>query len=414
MDEQAVRAPAVARRALGKRLLGAVGPGLITAAVVLGPGSITVSSKCGALMGYSVLWVVLLAVILMIAFTSLGARIGMVISSSFLAVAAERYGRWMAVLLGVCGFLITTGFQTGNNVGVGLALSEMFGGSMGFWAVVFTAVALLMMWSSSSLYKALERMMVVLVALMIVCFLGNLTMIRPDVFGIIGGLVPSKPAVFGLVVAISATTFSVAAAAFQPYLVRAKGWGKQDLEKGFRDSAVGISMLGLISAVIMITAATELKPRGITVSSAVDMARQLEPLLGVASKWLFLLGLWAGAFSSFIINAMIGGTLMADGLGIGDKLESRSAKILASVVMALGTIVALLCKKNPIQFLVLAQATTILGVPLIAVVMWHLGNDAKLMGEHRTRPAVNVILLAGIGWLLFLSVRQLRVLMGWG
>jgi len=399
------------RPTIGKRLLGAIGPGLITAAVVLGPGSITVSSKCGALMGYSVLWVVVLAVVLMIAFTSLGARIGMVTPTSFLTVTAERHGRWVAVLLGLCGFLITTGFQTGNNVGVGLALSEMFGGSMGFWAVVFTAVALIMMWSSSSLYRALERMMVVLVALMIVCFLGNLTMIRPDAREILIGLVPSKPAVFALVTAISATTFSVAAAAFQPYLVRAKGWGKQDLSKGFRDSAIGISMLGLISAVIMITASTVLRPAGIKVSSAVDMARQLEPLLGSASKWLFLLGLWAGAFSSFIVNAMIGGTVMADGLGIGDRLESRSSKALASGVMLLGTLVALLCGGNPIQLIVVAQGTTILGVPLIAVVMWRLGCDTELMGEHRTSPAANTVLLLGIAWLLFLSVRQLLVLM---
>lgn len=393
-----------------RRLGGIVGPGLVTAAVVLGPGSITVSSKCGALMGYSVLWTVLTAAVMMIVYTVMGARIGMVSSDSLLTTVAARYGRWLAVVLGLSGFLITTGFQTGNNLGVGLAVSELAGGSVGVWAITFTAIALGLMWFARSLYRLLERMMVLLVAVMIIAFVGNLMMIRPDVGGMVRGLVPSKPAVFGLVVAISATTFSVAAAVFQAYLVRAKGWREDDLRRGTRDSVIGICALAGISTVIMVTAATVLKPAGITVRSAVDMAQQLEPLLGPLAKWLFLIGLWAGAFSSFIINAMIGGTLMADGLGIGDGLESRWAKILGTAVMLLGTVVALAFGKNPIQLLVMAQGTTIIAVPLIALVMIMLANNRDLMGKHRNRLGLNLVAVLALVWLLFLSFNQVRIL----
>ncbi|MBT3381928.1 MAG: Nramp family divalent metal transporter [Lentisphaerae bacterium] len=387
-----------------------VGPGLVTAAVVLGPGSITVSSKCGALMGYSVLWTVLAAAVMMVVYTVMGARIGMVAPESLLTTVAGRYGRWLAVLLGLSAFLITTGFQTGNNLGVGLALTELVGGSVGLWAAVFTAVALAFMWFARSLYRLLERMMVLLVAVMIVAFVGNLLMIRPDVGGLARGFVPSKPAIFGLVVAISATTFSVAAAAFQAYLVRAKGWKEPDLRRGTRDSVTGICALAGISMVIMITAATVLQPAGITITSAVDMARQLEPLLGPLAKWLFLIGLWAGAFSSFIINAMIGGVMMADGLGIGEHLESRWAKILGTAVMLLGTVVALAFGRNPIQLLVMAQGTTIIAVPLIAIVMSMLANDRALMGKHRNSVGMNVVAAVALGWLLFLSFNQVRIL----
>lgn len=402
------RSPAGGRaRAIVKRALSLVGPGMITAAVVLGPGSITVSSKSGALMGYSVLWVVVTATVMMISFTRMGARIGLLCPDSFLTTAGKRYGRWVSVAIGLCGLLITTGFQTGNNIGAGLAASEMFGGSMGTWAVAFTAVALVMLWTSSRIYDLLEKIMVCLVGVMMVSFVGNVCMVRPDAVELVRGLVPSSPRIFGLVVAISATTFSVAAAAFQPYLVRAKGWSSADLRKGMRDSAVGIASLGAISCVIMITSAAVLRPEGIKVESAVDMARQLEPLLGSLARWLFLLGLWAGAFSSFIVNALIGGTLMADGLGIGDRLESRWAKILGSAVMLAGTVVALLFGKNPIQLLVVAQATTILGVPLIAVVMLVMANDREVVGEHRNGWIANGVGVAALGWLGVLSVRQL-------
>jgi len=138
------------RRSLLKRLFSVIGPGLITAAVVLGPGSITVSTKCGALMGYSVLWVVLVAGIMMVAFTHLGAKIGMLADQSLLTTTATKYGRWLAVTIGLSGFLIATGFQTGDNVGVGIALAEMFGGSMGMWAIVFTVVSMILLWCAGS------------------------------------------------------------------------------------------------------------------------------------------------------------------------------------------------------------------------------------------------------------------------
>lgn len=405
MAESAESAAPRTRGLLG-RAFAVIGPGVITAAVVLGPGSITVSTKCGALMGCTVLWVAVVAGLMMITFTYLGAKVGMVAEQSLLTTTARKYGRWVAVLMGLSGFFIATGFQTGDNVGVGIALSAMFGAAPVLWAVVFTAVALFILWISSSVYQVVEKVMVVLVAVMILAFLGNLLRIGPDAGAVLDGLVPSKPAIFGLVIAISATTFSVAAAAFQPYLVRAKGWTKADVKKGLRDSTVGIALLVCITCTIMITSATILKPAGVKVTNAVDMAKQLEPLLGSFAKWMFLTGLWAGAFSSFIVNAMVGGTLLADGLGIGDRLDSFWSKVLASIVMVLGTVIMMIFQGNPIELITMAQATTILGVPLIALVMWMLTNSKSLMGSHRNGVVVNAIVAVALVWLLYLSGRQ--------
>lgn len=383
-----------------------IGPGIITAAVVVGPGSITVCSKSGALMGYSVLWTIVVASIMMIVFTRIGAIIGIMSRESFLSTVSNKYGRFTSLLMGICGFLITTGFQTGNNIGVGIALNTMFGGTVWMWAVIFTLISLVFLWSSNSFYSVLEKLMTVLVFIMVISFLGNLFMIKPKGVEILKGFIPSKPSSFNLVVAVSATTFSIAAASFQAYLVRSKGWAKKDLSMGLKDSVLGIIIVAIICMVIIITSAAVLKPAGITVNSAVDMAVQLEPLLGSFAKWLFLFGLWAGSFSSFIVNAMIGGTFLADGLGIGNSLESIWAKALASLVMILGTAVAIIFGKSPIQLLVTAQAITIFGVPLIALVMLILSNDMELMKEYRNGFITNIIGVLTIVWLIYLSYGQ--------
>ncbi len=52
-----------------------LGPGLITACVVIGPGSILTSSNVGAHNGYSMFWVVVTSVIFMLVYMSLGAKL---------------------------------------------------------------------------------------------------------------------------------------------------------------------------------------------------------------------------------------------------------------------------------------------------------------------------------------------------
>ena len=82
----------------------AVGPGFIIAAVVLGPGSITVASKIGSVYGYQLLWVIVIAGIGMAMFTTMSARFGVSHDESILQSIAETYGRWFAILIGIAAF----------------------------------------------------------------------------------------------------------------------------------------------------------------------------------------------------------------------------------------------------------------------------------------------------------------------
>ncbi len=45
-----------------KRWFNAFGPGLITAALVFGPGSLTITSKLGALYGHKLFWIIAMSI----------------------------------------------------------------------------------------------------------------------------------------------------------------------------------------------------------------------------------------------------------------------------------------------------------------------------------------------------------------
>ncbi len=389
------------------------GPSLILVAGVLGPGSLAVSSKVGATMGYSVLWVVVIAFIMMALFARLGRIIGTLSDDSIMEIARKKYGgKTTGIILGIAGFVVTMGFQTGNNVGIGLAMSAIFGGSMGLWAVVFTTVVLILIWWKSDVYNIVEKVMTGLVLLMIISFFANLFVIDIDVKELAKGFVPSKPAIFVLVIAMSATTFSVISAIIQAYLVKDKKWTKETLKENLKGSTTGIVILAAISGVIIVTSAAVLKPQGIIPTSAVEMGLQLEPLLGATSKWLFLFGLFSASFSSFVVNAFSGGLLLADGFKLGKSYNNKYVKIFASVLMILSTIIVLFTNENPVELLVVAQASTAVVVPIFALLIIVLANNKKLMGEYRISKVENAIGIAAIFWVFYLSYSQIMSFIG--
>src|SRR5690606_5770651 len=176
----------------------------------------------------------------------------------------------------------------------------------GVWPIVFTALAIVLIFFGKNLYKVLEKIMMYVVMIMILAFVVNLIFIKPDLVAVAQGFVPKPFSTdnLGELAAITGTTFVLNSALYQSYLVQNKGWKIADKKKATRDSNLGIFLLSLMSIFVIATAATTLKPLGIVVNSASDMALQLEMLLGSYAKYVFAIGFSAAAFSSLLVNAV--------------------------------------------------------------------------------------------------------------
>ena len=390
-----------------KNIFDLLGPGFVTATLVLGPGTITVCSKAGALYGNSFLWAIFMSAVFMIYSTRICAKIGCINEKSFLSLIGDNYGKVWPLLVGLSVFISCSGFQTGNNIGVGLSMSAMFGGNMAIWAFLFTCISLLFIWTSRNFYDILEKVMLLMLVVMVAAIVGNLFFLDLDIKEIGKGFIPSAPKDLGLLIAIASTSFSVVGAAGQSYMVQAKKWKTRDLRKGLLDATTGIMFLCILSAVIIITSAAVLAPKGITVNSAIEMAMQLEPLLGSFAKWLFLIGLFAASFSSFLANSVLSGMFLADALGLGKTINDKWVKIFSSILLIVSTCIAVLFNSNPIQLLIMAQATTCFGYPLVIIMIFLLSNNKKVMREYKNSIVTNIILGIAILWVFFLSFRQL-------
>jgi len=377
-----------------------LGPGFIIASVVLGPGSITVASRIGSEHGYAFLWVIVFAAISMVIYTSMGARYGVANDKSILLNIADNYGRWFAILIGISASLSASSFQFGNNLGIGIAMNGITGIDERVWPLIFTPLGMVLLFWAKNLYKVLEKLMMVLVMVMILAFFFNLVLTKPDAVQLAKGFLPLSLAAKNLdvVAALVATTFVLHGAIYQSYLAQNKGWKVAYMKRGLRDSYSGIFMLALISTMIIITSAAALHPAGITVNSAADMALQLESLFGPYAKVVFSFGLCAAAFSSLMVNAVMGGGLLSDGLGLGRSMNEKMPKIFTAIILLMGMTIAVFFRGDVVYALIMAQASSIFAVPLIAIGMFLILNNEKVMGKFKNNTWQNI--LAVFGFLL--------------
>ena len=391
-----------------KRLLQSFGPAIIVAAVVLGPGSILTSSKVGATFGIVGLPVIIVAAVLMIAMVALAARLGVVYERSVCDELSDRLGRPVAIFIGLTLFVLVAFFQSSNNIALIGGVEPLLGDSVlsvGMRAsilVLFNGGIIACLYLMRQLYRSIEGVMKLLMGMMAIAFLVNfiVAFAKPRQFEV----VPPEGALDWLpLLAMIGTTFSVGGAFYQAYLVREKGWGLGDVKRSMSDSVMSVSMLGLITCVILLTSWRVFygHPVPVTLASVGDVALQLEPVFGSAAKVIFCVGILAGAFSSFLVNALIGGTVMSDAIGKGARLEDRWPVHMTAVALLVGMFVAIasLAKQgSTVHLITLAQALTVLGIPALAAALIYLGTRKELIGERQVPKPI--LILAVIGFVI--------------
>ena len=390
-----------------------LGPGIITAALVFGPSKMTITSKMGADYSYGLLWVILVAIFFMMVFTTMGARIGAQNKDSLLTLIRNKFGKPVSLLIGIGIFLVATSFQAGNSTGVAISISEASGTNPKIWIVVFNVLGITLLFFRS-FYKVLEKIMIGLVLLMLFSFLTTAALVLPNLSEMIKGLTPSVPTgSTGLIIAFIASCFSLVGAFYQSYLVQErKKLSLSNLPDGTErlSSRVGILILGIMSAAVMICAANVLHTQGIKVTSASDMGKALEPLLGDYASQPFLIGLFGSSFSSLIGNAVLGGSLLGDTFGYSGSLDNSMVKIFISLVMIAGSLIAILFGNLPLELIVFAQSITIFLVPFIGITMYLIGNDKAIMKENvnskitKIWGALGLLLIIGLAISNFINL----------
>ena len=192
------------------------------------------------------------------------------------------------------------------------------------WSVIAT-IAVGALFLLRNVYQSVERVLVVIVALMAVAFIASTFAARPDWGAAAAGLIPTIPEGSTLlIVALVGTNLSCNAAFFTAYGTREHARTERDYrDLTIADTIPGIVAPGIMTALVIAVAAAALGAK------------------------IFALGFLGAAFSSMVANATAGGIMLSDGLGRGSSAGSPTAKIVAGSILAFGIGVTLAFQSSP-------------------------------------------------------------------
>ena len=385
MSENTVKAMGFAR------IFRFIGPAIIIAASIIGPGTVTTASSTGASHGYALLWCSVVSAILAYILNEPGLRWTLKTRTTMLE-GIRAMNPILAKVTFVALFVGALAYQTGNYLGAAMAINLLVPAISVSGAVVLLAIFSVII-AFIGKYKILENVNTVLVAMMLFAFLITMFGSAPSVSSIAQGLVPKIPEGGRILVLSLIGTTVCPDIPFAMSSLAKKRWvnGVDDLKPAHNDLKFNMVATGVITCAITICAATNLFPREITVSSAADMAQALTPVLGTYAFVLFALGLWAAGFSSAIYMTSCIPPMMQESFGLDDDPKSVPNRICVLIIAAFPIIVTYAMGGTvPTAIIIAAQVLNTFILPLSVILITILANKKKVLGDCASSVRQNI------------------------
>lgn len=175
-----------------KKFAAFLGPGLLVASVYVDPGQIVVDMESGSVFQYKLLWALLAANLLGFAFQALVAKLTIVTGRSFAEECAlEMQGAPLTKLLTWLSVeLASVAADVGYVIGTATALSILFPISLKTGVVVTALDTFVALGLQSCGVRRVEMFIGVLFGLVLLAYLVEVAMIKPDYALLVDGLVP--------------------------------------------------------------------------------------------------------------------------------------------------------------------------------------------------------------------------------
>ncbi len=403
------------QRAVGRRrgllaYIAVIGPGMVAANAGNDAGGIATYASAGADYGYNLLWTLVPLVFALGIVQETCARMGAITGKGLSDLIREQFGvRWtMFVMLAL---LVANGGVTVSEF-VGIAAATELFGVPRFVSVPLAAFAIWWLVVKGS-YRRVERVFLVM-SLVFLGYVVSAFLARP-VWGDVARAVVRPEFNFNAgylftIVALIGTTISPYMQVFVQSSVVEKGVTEEDYHLTRADVWVGTVFAVAIAFFIMVATASTLHLTGVSVETAGDAARALEPLAGQYARLLFGVGLFGASMLAAGVLPLATAYSISEALGFekGVSRTFREAPIFVGIftfLIAVGGLVAIVPGLPLFDVLLATQVINGLLLPVLLVSVLRLVNKKELMGDHRNGRVYNVA-----SWLTVVVVSALSLL----
>jgi len=392
--------------------LAVLGPGLVSGFADNDAGGITTYSLTGAKFGYTLLWVILASQVVLFFTQEAGARLGLATGKGLMGLIRERWGVRWTVFAALLMLTANLGSIVAEFAGIGSAL-----GIFGIPPQVSAAVAAVVVVGFIALgsYSRVQYLFVAIGIGVSGAYVFSAFQAGPDWGQALTSLVrpqlTSSPAYWLAVVGTVGTTITPWGQAFIQSYVADKGLRPDDLRASRVDVFAGALLTNVVAGFIVIACAATLYANGLTIDTAADAARALEPIAGPAAAVVFAVGLLGASFLGLGVVPLSSAytTCEAFGWETGVDWNWREAPAfygLLAFFIGFAALFVMIPGLPLIQVMFSAQVLNALLLPFVLVFVMLLASDRTLMG-----PLASGRVLTTIGWLATLLLILMSVVL---
>ena len=394
-----------------RRVLGAMGPGMVAALAGADAGGVAAYSNSGALYGYGLLWTVPIMCLLLIVAQETAARMGCVTGKGFASLIREQYGVRLSALA-MLALLISNATVTLSEF-AGIASGMALFGVPTYVSVPIAALAVWMLAMSGS-YRRIEKVLLAISCVFVTYVIAGF-MVGPD-WGqaFHDTLIPpvyGEPSYLSLIVALVGTTIAPWMIFLAQSNVVERDAREDDIPYQRIDTVTGSVVASAISWFIILVTGAVLYPAGIAVEGAEDAAIALAPLVGDYAQALFGAGLIGASFLAACVLPGITSSAVCEAFGWehGADRSWQEAPVyrgLITAILVLSAVVVLLPNANLFGIMMAAQVINGGLRPVVLVFMVGIASDRHLMRRYANTRLWNVFT-----WFTIISVTVLTIVM---
>jgi Mn2+/Fe2+ NRAMP family transporter len=362
-------------------------------------GSLATSAQAGAAFGFRLLWALALGTLCLIFLVEMSGRLAAVSHHTIASAMRERFGFdfFVVPLLTVALVsLLTLAAELG---GVCVALQLATGVAFSWFVLPVLVAVWALLWRGS--FGQIEKG-VSLLGLVTLAFLVAVFRQHPPLGEVAAGLVPGLPehdAGRYWLLAVSILGASLTPYLFYFYSSGAieDRWDDSHLAVNRVVAVVGMSFGGVLSAAVLVVAATVFLPRGVHVESYEQLALLLTDAFGAWGFWLFVAAFGIACLGAVLEVTLAVAYLIAQGFGWnwGENVAPRDAArfaatyTLALVVAALPVTIGV----DPLRLTNLSMVLSAATLPVATLPFLVLMNDRKYVPGHANGRLGNAVVV---------------------
>ena len=379
-------------------------------------GDLVANAETGARFGMSLAWAVVVGVVGIVVYAEMAGRVAAISGRPVFDLVRDRLGARVALANLAASFFINFLTLAAEIAGVALALQLATSVNYLLWIPLVAFLVWLVLWRMR--FSMMEKVFGIM-GLALIVFGVALWHLHPS--GLFASATHPAPPPDESWATYAFFAIALFGAAMTPYEVFffssgavEEHWTSADLKIERANVLVGFPLGGVLSLLLMGTAATVLAPRGISVSHLSQVGLPVSLALGKVGLAVLLVGVFAATFGAALETALSAGYTVSQYFGWqwGTFVRPKDAPRFHLVVMlsiVFGSLL-MLTTVDPIKVTEYSIVLAAAALPLTYFPILVVANDPEFMGDKVNGRITNAIATVYLVLLLIVAVATIPLM----